>query len=174
MEYIADREGNFYFIEANTRIQVEHPVTEMVTGVDLIQWQIRVAAGEPLTFAQQDIQTNGVAIECRINAEDPKHKFRPSAGLIKQMHFPGGIGVRFESHAHSGYRVLPYYDSMIGKLIVHRPTREEAIHCMIKSLSELRIDGVQTTVSLQQEILRHAAFAEGRVDTTFIERTWVN
>jgi acetyl-CoA carboxylase biotin carboxylase subunit len=171
-EFIVDRQGNFYFIEVNARIQVEHPVTEMVTGIDLIKWQIRVAAGEPLPWTQEQIRSQGAAIECRINAEDPAKKFQPCPGKISQLIIPGGFGVRFDSHAHSGYVVSPYYDSMIGKLIVHQPTREEAIGCMLRALSELRTEGIKTTASLQQEILNHSAFVEGRVDTTFIERTW--
>ncbi|MEX0585020.1 MAG: acetyl-CoA carboxylase biotin carboxylase subunit [Pirellulales bacterium] len=173
VEFIVDRDENFYFIEVNTRIQVEHPVTEMVTGIDLIKSQIRVASGEPLWLKQQDVQHSGVAIECRINAEDPANEFRPSPGRIEKMFVPGGFGVRFDSHAHSGYLVSPYYDSMIGKLIVHQPTRGEAINCMLRALSELRIEGVKTTASIHREILSHTAFAEARVDTTFVERTWM-
>ena len=172
VEFIIDREGNYYFIELNARVQVEHPVTEMVTGIDLIKAQIRVAAGEPLPFAQDDIRQEGVAIECRINAEDPEHGFRPTPGTITQMITPGGFGVRFDSHVHVGYVVSPYYDSMIGKLIVHQASRAEAIECSKRALGELKIEGVKTTAPLQQKILDHAAFAEGRVDTTFIERTW--
>jgi acetyl-CoA carboxylase biotin carboxylase subunit len=171
VEFIVDAEGNFYFIEVNARIQVEHPVTEMVTGIDLIKSQIRIAAGEPLPFSQSDIVARGVAIECRINAEDPKKNFQPSPGKIERLMAPGGFGVRFDSHAHTGYTVSPHYDSMIGKLIVHQPTRREAIDCMLRALSELRIVGIQTTVSLHREILRHAAFVDGRMDTTFIERS---
>ncbi|MEX0938975.1 MAG: acetyl-CoA carboxylase biotin carboxylase subunit [Pirellulales bacterium] len=171
VEFIVDQQGRFYFIEVNARIQVEHPVTEMVTGVDLIKWQIRIAAGEELTLRQEDIQLNGCAIECRINAEDPTRGFRPSPGRIEQMIVPGGFGLRFDSHAHTGYVVPPYYDSMIGKLIVHQPTRAEAIACMRRALAELRVEGIQTSVPLHQEILNHSAFVEGRVDTTFLERT---
>jgi len=171
VEFIVDAEENFYFIEVNARIQVEHPVTGMVTGIDLIKSQIRVAAGEPLPFSQSDIVARGVAIECRINAEDPKKNFQPSPGKIERLMAPGGFGVRFDSHAHTGYTVSPHYDSMIGKLIVHQPTRREAIDCMLRALSELRIVGIQTTVPLHREILRHAAFVEGRMDTTFIERS---
>jgi acetyl-CoA carboxylase biotin carboxylase subunit len=172
VEFIVDRQGNFYFIEVNARIQVEHPVTEMVTGIDLIKAQIRVAAGEPLPFTQEDVVSRGAAIECRINAEDPKKHFRPCPGRIQRLIVPGGFGVRFDSHVHAGYEVSPYYDSMIGKLIVHQPSRHEAIECMKRALSELRVDGVQTTIPLLKEILAHTAFNEGRVDTTFIERTW--
>ena len=171
VEFIVDAQQNFYFIEVNARIQVEHPVTEMVTGIDLIKAQIRVAAGEPLPFRQSDIVARGVAIECRINAEDPKKNFQPSPGKIERMMVPGGFGVRFDSHAHAGYVVSPHYDSMIGKLIVHQPTRREAIAGMQRALSELRIEGIKTTVGLHREILGHAAFVEGRVDTTFVERS---
>ncbi len=172
VEFIVDREGKFYFIELNARIQVEHPVTEMVTGIDLIKAQIRVAAGEPLPWKQEDIHSHGAALECRINAEDTEHRFRPSPGKIERLIVPGGLGVRFDSHVHSGYTVSPFYDSMIGKLIVHQPTRVEAIDCMKRALSELRVDGLKTTVPLLEEILKHSAFSEARVDTTFIERTW--
>jgi acetyl-CoA carboxylase biotin carboxylase subunit len=172
VEFIVDRHGNYYFIEVNARIQVEHPVTELVTGIDLIKAQIRVAAGEPLPFRQEDIVLRGTAIECRINAEDPSKNFRPSPGRIERMIVPGGFGVRFDSHAFAGYQVSPHYDSMIGKLLVHQPTREAAIASMKRALAELRIEGITTTVSRHLEILNHSAFTEGRVDTTFIERTW--
>ncbi|MHC4177367.1 MAG: acetyl-CoA carboxylase biotin carboxylase subunit [Planctomycetota bacterium] len=172
VEFVVDREGNFFFIELNARIQVEHPVTEMVTGVDLIKAQIRVAAGDPLPFGQEEIRQDGSAIECRINAEDPKKNFRPTPGTITRLIAPGGFGVRFDSHVHVGYEVSPYYDSMVGKLIVHQPTREQTIVCMKRALAELRIEGIKTTVPLLQEILGHGAFVEGGADTTFIERTW--
>ena len=171
VEFIVDKSGNYYFIEVNARIQVEHPVTEMVTGIDLIKWQIRVAAGERLPWTQTDISQRGAAIECRINAENPKRNFQPSPGTITQLIAPGGFGVRFDTHAHSGYTVPPHYDSMIGKLIVHQPTRNEAIVCMLRALAELRVEGIFTTVPIHQEILSHSAFAEGRIDTTFVERT---
>jgi acetyl-CoA carboxylase biotin carboxylase subunit len=174
VEFIVDKHGNYYFIEVNARIQVEHPVTELVTGVDLIKQQIRVASGEPLPFRQEDIQVKGAAIECRINAEDPAKNFQPSPGKITRMFVPGGYGVRFDSHAHAGYVVPPNYDSMIGKLLVHQPTRQEAIASMLRALSELRIEGIKTTVPRLQDILRHSAFAEGRLDTKFIERTWTS
>ena len=172
VEFIVDRDGNFYFIEVNARIQVEHPVSEMVTGVDLIKAQILVAAGEPLPWTQDQIPARGHAIECRINAEDPQRNFQPSPGRIERLVAPGGFGVRWDSHVHSGYTVPPYYDSMIGKLIVHQPTRGEAIACMKRALAELRVDGIKTTAPIHQEILNHSAFAEGRVDTTWVERTW--
>ncbi|MDZ4658661.1 MAG: acetyl-CoA carboxylase biotin carboxylase subunit [Bythopirellula sp.] len=170
VEFIVDKDGNYYFIEVNARIQVEHPVTEMITGIDLIKQQILIASGETLSIKQEDVQQRGAAIECRINAEDPKANFRPSPGKIERMIIPGGFGVRFDSHVYGGYVVPPYYDSMIGKLIVHQPTRAEAIRTMLRALSELRVDGIKTTAGLHQEILSHSAFAEGRIDTTFIER----
>jgi acetyl-CoA carboxylase biotin carboxylase subunit len=172
VEFIVDRHGHFYFIEVNARIQVEHPVTEMVTGIDLIKAQIRLAAGEPLALSQDAVRTRGVAIECRINAEDTAKGFRPSPGTIHRIYPPGGFGVRFDSHVHVGYTVSPFYDSLIGKLIVHQPTRAEAVASMRRALRELRIEGVKTTVPLHEQILDHPAFLESRVDTTFIERTW--
>jgi acetyl-CoA carboxylase biotin carboxylase subunit len=171
VEFIVDQEGNFYFIELNSRIQVEHPVTEMVTGIDLIKAQIRVAAGEPLSFTQDEVVQRGHAIECRINAEDPAQGFRPCPGIIERMIVPGGFGVRFDSHASSGYTVPPHYDSLIGKLIVHQPTRREAIETMQRALKELRVEGVKTTVPIHLEILSHSAFHDSQIDTTFVERT---
>jgi acetyl-CoA carboxylase, biotin carboxylase subunit len=171
VEFIVDQNDNFYFIEVNARIQVEHPVSELVTGIDLIKTQIRVAAGQPLPFTQAEIVPRGAAIECRINAENPDRNFQPCPGLIRQMHIPGGPGVRWDSHAHAGYTVPPYYDSMIGKLIVHRPTREEAIACMKRALDELRVEGIKTTAPFHKRILSHATFVEGMVDTKFVERT---
>ncbi|MEZ6138819.1 MAG: acetyl-CoA carboxylase biotin carboxylase subunit [Pirellulaceae bacterium] len=170
VEFIVDKHDNFYFIEVNARIQVEHPVTEMVTGIDLIQSQIRVAAGETLPFKQSDIHLNGTAIECRINAEDPSKNFQPCPGLIKSLFVPGGFGVRFDSHVQAGYSVPPYYDSMIGKLIVHKPTREEAIACMIRGLEELQVEGIATTAPFQIQVLRHPTFVAGQVDTKWVER----
>jgi acetyl-CoA carboxylase biotin carboxylase subunit len=172
VEFIVDKDGKYYFIEVNARIQVEHPVTEMVTGIDLIKWQIRIASGEPLPWKQEEIVHRGAAIECRINAEDPRRNFQPSPGKIEKLIAPGGFGVRFDSHAHSGYVVPPYYDSMIGKLIVHQATRAEAIACMQRALAELSVEGIKTTIPLHQEILSHSAFVEGRIDTTFVERTF--
>jgi acetyl-CoA carboxylase biotin carboxylase subunit len=145
-------------------------VTELVTGVDLIREQIRVAAGEPLRFKQDDVVCRGAAIECRINAEDPAHDFRPSAGTVARWQPPGGPGVRLDSHVVAGYRVPPNYDSMVAKLLVHQPTRAEAIGVMRRALREFVVEGIQTTIPLHQEILSTAAFVEGRVDTTFIER----
>jgi acetyl-CoA carboxylase biotin carboxylase subunit len=172
VEFIVDPQGHFYFIELNARIQVEHPVTELVTGVDLIKAQILVSSGEPLPFRQEELAQSGTAIECRINAEDPDQDFRPTPGVISRLVAPGGFGVRFDSHVHAGYEVSPYYDSMIGKLLVHQPSRAEAIACMRRALSELRIEGVKTTVPMHTKILEHPAFSNGSVDTTFIERTW--
>jgi acetyl-CoA carboxylase biotin carboxylase subunit len=173
VEFIFDqKENKFYFIEVNARIQVEHPVTELVTGIDLIKTQIRIAAGEPLPFKQKNIEHFGSAIEARINAEDPAHGFRGSPGTITKLRLPGGPGVRFDSHVYQGYTIGPYYDSMIGKLIVYKPTREEAMSCMRRALAEFVIEGIHTTIPLLREIFSNAAFMKGEVDTTFIERTW--
>jgi acetyl-CoA carboxylase biotin carboxylase subunit len=174
VEFIVDQQNNFYFIEVNARIQVEHPVTEMVTGIDLIKTQIVIAAGEPLPFTQDDIVQRGFAIECRINAENPDRNFQPSPGKIERMFIPGGFGVRFDSHAHQGYVVPPHYDSMIGKLIVHQPTRAKAIACMLRALDELRVEGISTTAPFHKKVLQHAEFAEGRVDTSFVERVFLS
>jgi len=170
VEFIVDKNNQFYFIEVNARIQVEHPVTEMVSGVDLIQQQIKVASGEPLPWKQRNIPCNGSAIEVRINAEDPDNDFRPSPGKITKLRIPGGHGVRWDSHIHEGYVVGPYYDSMIGKLIVHKPTRPEAIACMKRCLDEFVVEGIKTTIPLLKRILNHTAFVEGKMDTTFIEQ----
>jgi len=171
VEFIVDAQNNFYFIEVNARIQVEHPVTEQVTGIDLVKSQIRVAAGEKLPFKQSEIPCNGVSMECRINAEDSTKNFMPCPGKITSMFVPGGKGVRFDSHAHAGYTVPPYYDSMIGKLIVHQPTRDQAIACMIRCLGELRIEGIKTTAEFHQKVLRHPDFVDCKVDTKWVERT---
>jgi acetyl-CoA carboxylase, biotin carboxylase subunit len=170
VEFLVDQKQNFYLLEVNARIQVEHPVTEMVTGVDLIKEQIRVAAGEKLAFTQKDLVQRGHAIELRINAEDPARNFAPSAGTITEFLPPGGPGVRLDTHAHQGYRIPPNYDSMIGKLIIHRPTREEAIATALRALSEFHIAGVKTTIPFHQEILRNDKFRAGDVDTGFVER----
>ena len=169
-EFLVDTENNFYFIEVNARIQVEHPVTEMVTGIDLVKQQIRIAAGEPLPFRQRDILIRGHSMECRINSEDPDNDFRPSPGRITALRLPGGPGVRWDSHIDAGYVVPPYYDSLLGKLIVHAPTRLEAIATMRRALDELVIEGVQTTIPLHRRIFRDADFIAGRVDTTWVER----
>jgi acetyl-CoA carboxylase biotin carboxylase subunit len=170
VEFIVDQDNQFYFIEVNARIQVEHPVTECVTGVDLIQQQIRVAAGEPLPWKQRSVPCNGAAIEARINAEDPDNDFRGSPGRITRLRLPGGPGVRFDSHVHEGYVIPPYYDSMIGKLIVHKPSRVEAIACLKRCLDEFVLEGVKTTIPLLKRILNHSAFVEGWMHTTFVEQ----
>ena len=170
VEFIVDKNNDFYFIEVNARIQVEHPVSEMVTGIDLIQQQILIASGEKLPFTQDEIPCNGASIECRINAEDPTRGFAPCPGLIEQILPPGGLGVRFDSHVHAGYTVPPYYDSMIGKLIVHQPTRQQAITCMVRALDELRVKGIATTIEFQKSVLLHQDFADGKIDTKWVER----
>ncbi|MGL6096538.1 MAG: acetyl-CoA carboxylase biotin carboxylase subunit [Fimbriiglobus sp.] len=169
-EFLVDRDNKFYFIEVNARIQVEHPVTELVTGIDLIREQIRIAAGEKLGYTQADIVQRGAAIECRINAEDPAKDFRPSAGQITRWHPPGGPGVRLDTHVVTGYRVPPNYDSMVAKLLVFRPTRAEAIAAMQRALREFGVDGIRTTIPLHQDIMADPAFRAGTVDTTYIER----
>ena len=169
MEFLLDQQGNFYFMEMNTRVQVEHPVTEMITGVDIIKEQIRSAAGLPLRFKQSDIKINGHAIECRINAEHP-FKFTPSPGKIDGYHTPGGLGVRVDSAVYDQYTVLPHYDSMIAKLIVHAETREEAIKRMARALDEYIIEGIKTTIAFHQRIMGNKEFIEGTVDTGFLER----
>ncbi|HTP39937.1 MAG TPA: acetyl-CoA carboxylase biotin carboxylase subunit [Steroidobacteraceae bacterium] len=163
------QDGEFYFIEMNTRIQVEHPVTEMVTDIDLVKLQLQIAGGEKLPFRQDDIQIRGHAIECRINAEDPK-TFMPSPGPVKLWHPPGGPGIRVDSHVYSGYNVPPYYDSMIGKLIAHGATREAAIARMRNALVELVVEGIKTNKALHQEILAHSAFQAGGLDIHYLER----
>ncbi|MFM9966342.1 MAG: acetyl-CoA carboxylase biotin carboxylase subunit [Planctomycetaceae bacterium] len=170
-EFIVDKDNNFYFIEVNARIQVEHPVTELVTDTDLIQAQIRVAAGEELPWKQKDIDCRGHAIEIRINAEDPDNDFRGSPGTITKLRWPGGPGVRIDSHVYEGYRIPPYYDSMIGKLIVHRPTRQAAITTMVRALDEFVIEGVKTTIPLAKRMLRDANFVAGNVHTKYVEQT---
>ena len=169
-EFLVDADHNFYFIEVNARIQVEHPVTEMVTGIDLVKLQIRIASGETLPFAQADINPIGHSFECRINAEDPDHGFRPSPGTIAQVRFPGGRGVRWDSHVRAGYSIPPHYDSLIGKLIVHGHDRAEAVATMRRALDELVIEGVQTTLPLHRRIFRNPDFLENRIDTTWVER----
>jgi acetyl-CoA carboxylase biotin carboxylase subunit len=170
VEFLMDREQNFYMLEVNTRVQVEHPVTEMVTGVDIVKEQIRVAAGEPLSFSQSDVKVNGHAIECRINAEDPDRGFMPQAGLIETFAAPGGPGVRVDTHARAGYRIPPNYDSMIGKLIVHAPSRDEAIARMRRSLSEFEIGPIKTTIPLHHKLLNTAQFRDATFDIKYVER----
>jgi len=169
VEFLVDKQNNFYFMEMNTRIQVEHPVTEMITGVDLVREQIRSAAGIPLRFKQEDIKIRGHAIECRINAEDP-FKFTPCPGKITAYHPPGGMGVRVDSFVYDQYSVVPNYDSLIGKLIVHADTREEAIKRMARALDEYLIEGIKTTIFFHKRIMAHKDFIEGDIDTSFLER----
>ena len=170
VEFLVDKQQNYYILEVNARIQVEHPVTEQVTGIDLIKEQIRIASGEPLSIRQKDVKQMGHAIECRINAEDPARNFAPSPGLIQEWRAPGGLGVRLDSHAYAGYRIPPNYDSMIGKLIVHRPTRAEAISTMKRALSEFHVAPIKTTIPLHLQIMDNQHFQSGDVDTGFIER----
>lgn len=169
VEFLLDKSGEFYFMEMNTRIQVEHPVTEMITGVDLIREQIRSAAGFPLRYKQEDIKITGHAIECRINAEDP-FKFTPSPGKITAYHQPGGLGVRVDAFVYDQYNVVPHYDSMIGKLIVHAETREDAIRRMARALDEYIIEGIKTTIFFHRRIMANKDFIEGNVDTSFLDR----
>lgn len=170
VEFLLDKEGNYYFIEMNTRIQVEHPVTEMVTGIDLIAEMIRVAAGEPLGFKQEDIRAYGAALECRINAEDPKLNFRPCPGVIKSYLPPGGFGVRVDSGVYPGYSIPPYYDSLIAKLITWGRNRGEAIERMKRALREFQIEGVETTIPFLLQIMENRDFVEGTIDTHFVQR----
>ena len=168
VEFLVDDDQNFYFMEMNTRIQVEHPVTEEVTGIDLIEQQIRVAAGEELPEFEYEFDNH--AIECRINAEDPAHNFRPSAGEITVFHPPGGHGVRLDTHAYSGYRIPPHYDSMIAKLIVSAPTREDAIKKMKRALKEFIIEGIKTTIPYHIQLMDDENFIKGKFDTKYLER----
>jgi len=170
VEFLLDKNGDFYFIEVNARIQVEHTVTEMVTGIDLIQQQLLVAGGERLPFNQDDIQIRGHAIECRINAEDPDRDFQPSPGEIELFVPPGGPGVRVDTHCYTGYKIPPNYDSMIGKLLTHRADRRGAIATMLRALGEFVIVGPKTTIPIHRRILRHSDFRSGEHDTGFVER----
>ena len=172
VEFLVDSKGRYYFIEVNTRIQVEHPVTEMTTGLDLIKTQIRVAAGEKLDFDQKSVKPRGHAIECRVNAEDPEEKFRPCAGVIEKFRPPGGLGVRVDTYGHDGCRVSPRYDSLLAKVIVHQPTRPEAIRCMQRCLDEFIIEPVKTTLPLLRRMMAHPDFVEATIDTGFVERTF--
>jgi acetyl-CoA carboxylase, biotin carboxylase subunit len=170
VEFLVDKKQNFYLLEVNARIQVEHPVTEAVTGIDLIKEQIRIASGQPISFKQKDVVQTGHAIECRINAEDPERGFAPSPGVIVELRLPGGPGVRIDTHVYGGYRIPPNYDSMIGKLIVHRPTRAQAIAAMRRCLSEFHIAPTKTTIPLHIQIMDNPNFRSGDVDTGFVER----
>ncbi len=169
IEYVVT-DTEYYFIEMNTRIQVEHPVTEMITGVDLIKEQLKIASGKPLTLTQEDVVLNGHAIEARINAEDPKEGFRPSPGTVTALNVPGGFGVRFDSSVYQGYTISPFYDSMVGKLIVHGKTRKEAIAKMRRAMEELIIDGITDNTKLLYLILHNPEFVKGKFNTGFIEK----
>lgn len=169
IEFLLDKHRNYYFMEMNTRIQVEHPVTEFVTNVDLIKSQIRIASGEPLNIRQEDIEFKGHAIECRINAENPTQNFRPSPGKIERLHLPGGKGIRVDTAVYAGYTIPPYYDSMIAKLIVLGKSRNEAIKKMKSALSEFIVEGIDTNIDFQMEIMNHRKFQSGNFGTDFIE-----
>jgi acetyl-CoA carboxylase biotin carboxylase subunit len=170
LEFLVDGSGAFYFIEINCRIQVEHPVTEMLTGIDLVATQIRIAAGEPLGFTQADVEPRGHAIEFRINAEDPAHEFRPGAGVVEAYQAPGGPGIRMDSHLYPGYEVPPYYDSLLGKLIAWGPDRSTAIERGRTALDELVVDGLTTNISIHKALLANEAFLEGRMTTNLLDR----
>jgi acetyl-CoA carboxylase biotin carboxylase subunit len=169
VEFLLDKDKNYYFIEVNTRIQVEHPVSELITGEDLIKWQIKVASGQTLDLRQRDVKHVGVAMECRINAEDPARGYAPCPGRVDKFIVPGGPGVRVDTHVFQGSVISPYYDSMIAKLIVHQPTRQEAIATMKRALREFRIEPIKTTIPSQLAILSHNLFVKNQVDTGFIE-----
>jgi acetyl-CoA carboxylase biotin carboxylase subunit len=172
VEFLLDKDNKFYFIEVNTRIQVEHPITEMVTGIDLIKLQLKIAGGQPLKLQQKNIKQNGVAIECRINAEDPANNFSSSPGIITRYISPGGPGVRVDTHVYQGWTVSPNYDSLIAKLIVHQKTRTEAIATMRRALQEFTIEPIKTTIPACLEILSHNLFVKNKIDTGFVERNF--
>jgi acetyl-CoA carboxylase biotin carboxylase subunit len=169
VEFLLDRDGRFYFMEMNARIQVEHPVTEMLTGRDLVKEQIRVVAGRPLSFRQKDIEARGHAIECRVNAEDPSRDFAPCPGTVTHLHLPGGPGIRVDTHLFAGASIPPYYDSMVAKILAHGSTREEAIARMRRALNEFSLEGVKTTVPLLLEILHDGPFVTGDYDTSYLD-----
>lgn len=172
VEFLLDKSGEFYFMEMNTRIQVEHPVTEMVTGIDLIKEQIKVAAGEKLKIKQEDVKINGHSIECRINAEDPDNNFMPSPGNIDQLNLPGGFGVRVDTHIYPGFKISPHYDSMVAKIITHGKTRLIAIRTMRRALEEFHVSPIKSTAGLHIDIMNHPLFLEGKVSTHFLENHW--
>jgi acetyl-CoA carboxylase, biotin carboxylase subunit len=174
VEFMLDSQGHFYFLEVNTRIQVEHPVTEMVMGEDLVKWQLRIASGETMDLQQQHLTPRGHSIECRINAEDPAHNFRPCPGKVEAFVAPGGPGVRWDSHVYQGYDIPPTYDSLVGKLIVHRPTRMEAIATARRALSEFYMYPTKTTAGLCRDVLSHQKFLRGEWETTYVEREMLN
>lgn len=168
VEFLMDSQGRFYFIEMNTRIQVEHPVTEMVTGIDIVKEQIRIAAGEPLSIKQEDVRINGHAIECRINAEDPDRDFMPSAGKIEALHIPGGPGIRVDTHIYAQYVIPPYYDSLLAKIVAHGPDRQVAIARLLRALDEFVVEGVPTTIPFHKRAISHDLFRQGNFDTGFV------
>ncbi len=170
VEFLMDQDGNFYFIEMNTRIQVEHPVTEFVTGIDIVKEQLKIASGEPLSFRQEDVKIEGHAIECRINAEDPDKNFQPCPGKITMLYLPGGGGVRVDTHVYQGYTIPPHYDSLIAKLIVHGKDRIEAIERMKRALDEFIIEGIKTTIPFHRKIMEDEDFVKGNIHTSFIEQ----
>ena len=174
IEFLVDKNGEFYFMEMNTRIQVEHPITEMITNIDIVKEQLKIASGIKLEFTQEDINISGHAIECRINAEDPKNNFRPCPGVVSELYVPSGLGVRVDSAIFCGYEIPPYYDSMIGKLITYGDNRENAIIKMKRALAEFAIGGVTTNIDFQYEILDHKDFINGDYNTSFIEEKLVN
>ena len=169
VEFLLDATGRFYFMEMNTRLQVEHPVTEMITGIDMVKEQIRIAAGGKLELTQDQVEFKGAAIECRINAEDPDRNFLPCPGKIESVHFPGGRNLRVDSHIYAGYVIPPYYDSMIAKVIAHGKDRNEAIQIMLRALRELTISPIKTTVSLHEKVLNSPRFRQGKISTSFLE-----
>jgi acetyl-CoA carboxylase biotin carboxylase subunit len=170
MEFLVDKNKNFYFMEINARLQVEHPVTELVTGIDIVQQQIMLAAGEKLTFGQEEVRLNGWSMECRINASDPDNNFMPSPGEIKNLAIPDGPGVRVDTHIFDRYEISPFYDSLIAKLVVWARNRETAIERMQKALSEFRIEGIKSTVPFHQRVFRDMDFIRGNIDTHFLEK----
>lgn len=174
VEFLVDKRGDFYFMEMNTRIQVEHPATELVTGVDLVQQQLRIAAGEPLSLTQEQVQLNGHAIEVRLTAEDPTRNFAPAAGQVQIFDAPGGPGVRVDTHIYTGYKVPPFYDSLLVKVLVHAPTREEAIARMERALAETRIEGIPTTRDFHRRVLQNEYFRRGELSTDFLARRMMN
>jgi acetyl-CoA carboxylase biotin carboxylase subunit len=169
IEFLLDEDGSFYFMEMNTRIQVEHPVTEEATDIDLIRWQLRIASGDELDLRQEDVAIKGHTIECRINAENPAKGFRPAPGLITAFHTPGGHGVRVDTHAYAKYMIPPFYDSMIAKLITHSSSRQDAVMKMKRALEEFIIEGIPTTIPFHQAVIADAVFQSGKYSTKFVE-----